>query len=134
MDSIKHTRMDKFGNALLIMKSGNIFLKLTKKKKRRLGRIDRELRIFICERKREKHLMIKLNAYGWNDFLLRLLVEKNYPTVILNDDYGRYEIPTAEILENGCHHLHFKQQGFELQRFYRIELLDVKYRQTSKAA
>ena len=115
---------DKFGNFLTIMENGNVFLKLIGMKGksilgRRIGFIDREKKIFIAPRKREKHLMRKFNAYGFNDRLLRSA--KSFTHILLQDEYGEYLFPVADLFTYGKCYLHFKQQGFELQIFLALE-------------
>lgn len=120
MDRPSQTIADPLGNSLTIMMSGNVFLKLqSESKKRRLGYIDRPARTLVVERKRGKHLHWKSNSYGFN--YLFLSKAKSFDTVTLKDEYGTYEIKVSTILNNGK--LHFKKQGFELQVFLALEII-----------
>lgn len=122
-DSISQQVPDKFGNALMIMNSGNVFLKLAKEKRnRKLGFIDRGKKIFFINRKRAKHLFRKSNAYGFNHHLLSK--SKSFDTISLKDEFGEYEFPVSKVMQHGKTHLHFKEQGFELQLFLPLEIIE----------
>ena len=133
MDKISQKVTDKNGNFLTIMMSGNVFLRLGSKqqRERRIGYIDRAKKTFVVERKRERHLFHKMNAYGFNEHFLKK--SKSFDKVLLNDDYGSYEIPVSDILSQGKNYLHFKQKGFELQIFVPIEILNL-YQKSLKFA
>ncbi len=128
-DEISQNLEDKNGNKIMVMKSGNVFLHLNQQKRRRIGRIDRTKRIFMCERNRGKHLFRKMNAYGFNEYLISKA--KSFDRVLLSDDFAEYLIPISDISLHGRNYLHFQKQGFELQLFIPLEILE-KYRKTQK--
>lgn len=121
-DTEKIRGIDKAGNALIIMKSGNVYLQLPSEgsRKRRLGFIDWGNKIFNTERERAKHFHRMSSTYGFNHYLFALLNPKQnlFERVRLTDETGEYLIPCTEILERQNRFLHFKNQGFELQIFY----------------
>lgn len=122
-DFIVQQKPDKHGNSLWIMNSGNVFLKLAKEtKKRRLGYIDRGKRIFMVRRKRATHLFRKINSYGFNHHLISKA--KSFDKISLRDEFGEYEFSVSKVMEHGKTHLHFKQQGFELQIFLPLEIIE----------
>ena len=123
-DLVHQIKKDNQGNALIIMRSGNVFLKL-KSRKRRIGWIDRDKKTFVCKREREKLLFKKINAYGFNEYLMRNA--KSFTKILLTDDYYEYEFPLDYLNIHGKNYLHFKEQGFELQLFLPLEYLE-KYR------
>lgn len=124
MDAISQQVADKNGNKLIIKVSGNVFLKLSKEKRhRRLGLIDRDKKLFIINRKREKHLHRKSNSYGFNHHLISKA--KTFNKILLTDEFGEYQFPINKILDHGKTFMHYKQQGFELQIFLPIEVIEL---------
>jgi hypothetical protein len=122
---------DKFGNVLVFMASGNIFLNLTSRRTRRIGRIDRAARVLYLTRKRSRHLFIKMRAYGFNEYLIRNT--KDFDKILLEDEYGQYNFPVSLVRIYGKSHLHFKKQGLELQLF--LPIADIEsYRVEAKTA
>lgn len=124
------TVTDECGNALLCINNGKrikLILKLiseqtpTKKKSRRLGVINKAVKTFYIRRKRERHLFLKTNAYGFNHKILSeaLLFDK----IRLIDDVAEYLIPKKFILEQGKF-LFFKSEGFEKQIFITLEQME----------
>lgn len=112
---------DNQGNAIWIMNSGNVFLKLLKEqKKRRLGYIDRGKQTFIIRRKRHTHLLRKINSYGFNHHMISKA--KSFDKISLRDEFGEYTIPVSAVLMHGKKH--FKKQGFELQIFLPLEVIE----------
>jgi len=107
---------DKFGNS--IYRSGdNVFLELVNESRnRKLGRIKGT--VIEMFRDPKKHLLYKLNAYGFNHNLLDRL--NKVKEVLLSVESKKYLIPIKYILENGSF-LNFKEQGFELQIFLEVE-------------
>lgn len=103
--------------------SGNVFLKLGQKKQRRIGFIDRKKKTFVVTRNREKHLYRKTNSYGFNYHIISKA--KTFDTILLKDEYGEYEFPVSKLLEHGKTVLHFAQQGFELQIFLPLEIIEM---------
>jgi hypothetical protein len=105
------------------MTSGNVFLKLVaENKRRRLGYIDRAKRELVVKRKRDKHLHRKSNSYGFNHHILSKA--KTFDTILLTDEFGEYRFPVAKVMAHGRTFLHFKQQGFELQIFLALEIIE----------
>lgn len=124
MDAISQQVADKNGNKLIIKMSGNVFLKLsTEKRQRRLGFIDRAKKLFIINRKREKHLHRKSNSYGFNHHLISK--SKSFDKILLRDEFGEYQFPISKVLDHGQTYLHFQQQGFELQVFLPLEIIEL---------
>lgn len=122
-DTISQRVPDKFGNAIVIMMSGNVILKLASEtKQRRLGYIDRNKKTLIVKRKRDKHLHYKSNSYGFNHHILSKA--KTFDTILLEDEFGKYKFPVSKVMEHGRTHLQFKQQGFELQIFMPLEIIE----------
>lgn len=124
------TVTDECGNALLCINNGKrikLILKLiseqtaTKKKRRRLGIINKAVKTFYIRRKRARHLFLKTNSYGFNYKILSeaLLFDK----IRLIDDFAEYLIPKKFILEEGKF-LFFKSEGFEKQIFITLEQME----------
>jgi hypothetical protein len=91
-------------------------------KPRLIGTVTKSTRTIEMKRKRAKHLHRKTNSYGFNDYVLRNQTSIDW--VRLSDDCGyHWKIPVDYILEKGTY-LHFKQDGFELQRFVSLENLE----------
>jgi len=90
---------------------------------RLLGYLDVEKSTFYCKRKSSKHLHIKSNSYGFNWEII------NEPQLYIKhialriDDEDLYIFPKSLINTYGTF-LNFKQQGFELQRFIRMDLIE----------
>lgn len=96
------------------------------KRGRNIGTITKSTRTIFMKRKVDKHLFRKLNAWGFNDYVLRN--QSTFDFVSLSDDKGNHwsKIPVSMILD-GATYLNFKSQGFELQRFVSLEDLE-KYK------
>jgi hypothetical protein len=101
----------------------NIYLKLRgKDRPRNLGRYDYHNRTFYCQRKMSKHYHHAVKGFG---FCWRVLDDPylNIDRIhIVVDDEVHYEFPKSLIKDYGCF-LNFKEQGFELQRFIRLDLI-----------
>lgn len=95
-------------------------LKTEGARKRKIGTITRSTRTMVIKRDRSKHLLIKANAYGFNQYILESA--KSFNTIRLSDQYHDWKIPVKDILEKGKF-LFFKQQGFEVQRFMSLDEL-----------
>jgi hypothetical protein len=114
----------------LLIKSNDtlIFLTLYLKgdKGRNIGTVTKSTRTIKMKRIRAVHLFRKLNAYGFNDYVLRN--QSSIDWISLSDDLGNHwsKIPVSYVLEHGTY-LNFKNQGFELQRFVSLEDLE-KYK------
>lgn len=90
---------------------------------RNLGFVTLADMVFHVKRNREKHLHQQSKSYGFNDTILReqSLFRIEYVHVT-EDDTTHYIVPASTIHEFGSY-LHFKEQGFERQRFLRIDTL-----------
>jgi hypothetical protein len=120
-----NSRKDEQGNIILVestTKKISIFLRLADEKHRRLiGVIDIQHLTLHIERDREKHLLNKANAYGFNYFILDQAKRFNY--VCLHESNGNvYLLDREKMIEDGKF-LFFKQQGFEKQIFLSIDYL-----------
>lgn len=90
------------------------------RKGRNIGRVRLADRTLEITRNREKHLMKKGKAYGFNEYVMR--TAKTFDTIELHDDYGTYVFPRQLILDRGSY-LHFKEEGFEKQLFLPLFLI-----------
>ena len=118
--------MVELGNKIMA-KGGVINLSLSggaTSRTRKLGVIDFQKRKLIVKRNRERHVLRKANAYGFNYYLLSESVK--FDNIFLKDYEGIYDIPKKDILNKGSF-LFFKQQGFEKQIFMPLEEIE-KYR------
>ncbi len=93
-------------------------------RKRKIGVVTKSTKTLVIKRSRSKHLLVKGNAYGFNQHILK--EAKTFDTVRLSDEHSDWKIPVEYILSEGKH-LMFKQQGFELQLFLTLTQLE-KYR------
>lgn len=110
-------------------KRKTIFLKLKgDSKNRRIGTVTLSTKTLEIRRSRDKHLFRKRNAYGFNEYVLR--EGKSFNMVWLRDEHQHWKIPVQDILEKGWY-LHFKQEGYELQKFMSLTELE-KYRVLKK--
>jgi hypothetical protein len=106
-----------------------IYLKLLEHGNKFIGTVTKSTRTIEMKRIESKHLFYKFNAYGFNDYILR--TRTTFDWIRLKDDKGNHwKIPVNFILENGKH-LNFKQQGFELQIFVPLNMLE-QFRVQSK--
>ena len=113
-------------NNSLLISSNDRLIKLTLKlqgdKPRNIGTITKSTRTCEMKRKYGIHLFRKMNAYGFNDYVLRN--STTFDWVRLSDDMGNHwKIPVKYILDNGAY-TNFKKSGFELQRFVSLENLE----------
>lgn len=111
--------VDDNGNKILV-NNNVIMLKLqSETHTRRIGEIlpSRTLRMV---RAREKHLLRKAQAYGFNHYVLANRTRFDF--VLLCEREHHYKIPVDYILESGSF-LWFKQTGFERQLFLTLEQL-----------
>lgn len=87
-----------------------------------IGTITKSTRTIEMRRKMSVHLFRKANAYGFNEYILKN--SKTFDTIRLRDDAGNdWKIPKQFILDNG-RYLNFKEQGYELQLFVPLEMLE----------
>jgi hypothetical protein len=90
------------------------------KRGRNIGRVRLADRVLEVERKRDKHLMQKAQAYGFNEYVIRN--GKTFDRIELRDDYGTYLFPRQLVIDMG-RYLHFKEEGFEKQMFLSINII-----------
>lgn len=123
---------DDFGNLIKCANNGKrivISLKLTSETRhRKLGVINLKQRSMQIKRNRDKHLMYKFDAYGFNHKLLA--DSKLFDTIRLSDNIAEWVIPKEFILDNGKF-LNFKGQGFELQTFITLSQIE-QFKKTPK--
>ena len=89
--------------------------------KRIIGQINKKSRVLKLIRNREKHLMRVNNSYGINYFLIEN--GKLFNWIEITDDYASWTISKEYLIENSIT-MNFKKQGFEVQKFISIEMLD----------
>jgi hypothetical protein len=100
----------------------DIWLKLgSEQRKRKLGYINKSTKCFHIKRNRFKHLHLKTNSYGFNEYILNNLTEAD--TIELEDEQCRWKVPLQYIKDNSFY-LYFKNQGFEKQKFVPLETLN----------
>jgi hypothetical protein len=119
--------LDNTSKNYLIIKQNNkmiiVSLKLEAYTKVRLiGHVTKSTKTIHIKRSRDKHLFIKYNAYGFNDYVLRN--QTSFDFISLSDETCHWsKIPVSFVLENGKY-LNFAKQGFELQRFTSLDELE----------
>ena len=91
-----------------------------KKAGRNIGRVRLADRVLEVSRKRSKHLMLKANAYGFNEYVLR--EAKKFDRIELTDEYGTYLFSRQLVIDMGKY-LHFKEGGFEKQLFLSLNII-----------
>ena len=110
---------DEGKNSVVMHQSGKtvvLYLKLESegKRKRKIGTITKSTKTMKITRNRGKHLFNKMNAYGFNEYILSNA--KTFDKIWLKDEFQEWKIPVSFILEHGKY-MNFKTQGFELQKF-----------------
>lgn len=125
-----HVRSDKDGNQLIVKEEpvyGNrkIYVHLNVEQYPRfIGEIDRQNRILIVRRQRNKHLHRDMNSYGFNYTVIH--DTKQFSQVMLEETNGeeftRYLIPVKDIISHSVVKF-FKQEGLEVQYFMRLEII-----------
>ena len=118
--------LDEVGNNYLLLKQNDkvihLYLKLLEHGKRLIGTVTKSTRTIEMKRVQSIHLFRKMNAYGFNDYVLRN--QTSFDWIRLSDDAGNHwKIPVSFILEKG-EYMNFKEQGFELQRFVSLNQLE----------
>ena len=97
-------------------------LKLKGDKIRLIGTVTKSTKTIEMRRKRGIHLFRKMNAWGFNHYVLKNAY--TFDTIRLSDDLGNHwKIPVKYILDNG-RFLQFKDEGFEKQQFVSLEELE----------
>jgi hypothetical protein len=122
---------DKFGNRLIIERTKfhsqlyiDLYLKLPAEKYRRsIGRISVTNNQLHLHRSRNKHLLNKANAYGFNHYILS--EGTTFEDVVIHEEETSriYMVSKKFMLSSGMF-LHFKEQGFERQIFLTREWLE----------
>ena len=117
------TISDEAGNLLTVANNGKrllLSLKLcSESKKRRIGIVNLQRRVFEVKRTRTKHLFRKNQSYGFNHKLLA--DAKLFDNIRLSDEHKEWLIPKEYILSEGSF-LHFKNNGgFERQIFIELD-------------
>ena len=111
---------DKDGNEIVI-KNKIISLRLAAENRlRQVGIINSKKQLSV-KRKRIAHLHYKSQSYGFNHYIIDNA--KKFNKVLLSDERGTYLIPNKIILDMG-EFLYFKQQGFEIQIFLSLEIIN----------
>jgi len=117
----------------------SIHLKLASEKHQRmLGHIDIANKTFYCKRDMTKHYHYKSGGFGFNwgiledayldiDTINLLVFDKSDAK---NETKNRYVFPKS-LIGNFGKVMNFKQQGFELQRFLKYELIK-NYKKTDE--
>ncbi len=114
---------DKEGN-VLYRQNNTIKLHLkSEPHPRKIGKIDEENKQLIIERDSTKHLFEKINGYGFNYELLSSATKFEYIKLIITDKKTSYLIPLNIILTKG-QFMNFKQQGFEIQIFLSLTIIE----------
>jgi hypothetical protein len=124
--TILTTHTDKDGN-YFVVKYGRdiltILLKLVNDANlRELGVVNTKKRVLVTKRNPEKHLFLKNNSYGFNEYLIT--TAKRFDHIhLIEKDGDEYLFPKDLVIEKGSY-LHFKTEGFEKQLF--LQLSDLK--------
>lgn len=124
-DDVIKSSSDAQGNLLICKNNGKrivVKIKLSNEQRyREVGVINMAQRVMDVKRSRGLHLHNMSNSYGFNHKLLS--EAKRFDNVRLKDELGEWLIPREFILENGKF-LFFKQQGFELQTFIPLSMIE----------
>lgn len=109
---------DSSGN-VLYRDGSTIKLKLKEHSTRTLGKINTANKTFVVYRNSKKHILFKLNAYGFNYEMLSM--SKQIENVVITTETQTfYIVPLSFILKEG-EFLHFKKTGFERQIFINLD-------------
>ena len=103
----------------------NIKLKIaTERTIRNIGYVSIRENTYHTYRERDKHLHNMSASYGFNHEIFK---DKTFFTIdkihLYEKGIGHYLIP-VHILERFGSFLHFKQSGFEMQRFLRLDIIE----------
>lgn len=93
-------------------------------RKRKIGVITKSTRTMFITRKREEHLMRKLNGYGFCLWFFQN--QTTFNKINLKDDSGgKWEIPVEYLTDSRTgFFLDFKSCGFERQKFLSLEEIE----------
>ena len=111
-------KIDKYGNKLYRIKEKIYLFIKSDNRKRTIGKVINN--VFNTSRNYDRHLHYKSNSFGFNHALLEMLKGKNI--ILKTNKREKFIIPVDDIFEKG-HYLHFAQQGFEKQIFFKIDYL-----------
>ena len=107
---------------------GEVILTLPTGVKRQIGQLikrvdedENEKLAYICYRKQSVHMMRVNNSYGINEFITNTF--KPDEIIINVEDTGERFFISAEAFNAKATYMHFRNQGFELQRFVEIRFL-----------
>jgi hypothetical protein len=89
---------------------------------RLIGTLIEEMGILFVNRDSKKHLFYQTNSYGFNDTILRTATKFSIVRLMVDGNLV-YDIPVDVILARG-EYLQFKEQGFELQIFLKIAIIE----------
>jgi hypothetical protein len=90
-------------------------------RQRNVGTLDIPNRRLYVKREKDKHLFLKMNAYGLNHHILK--EAKLFDTILLNDDENSWAIPREYILQHGKFLNFSNHGGFELQIFIPLDII-----------
>jgi hypothetical protein len=120
MSDVKFYKKDRDGNVLYVTGTDiKLYIK-SENRHRNIAAFNPEERVIYITRK-EKHKHIKSNSYGFNEALLNQSVTSTH--IIFRCPEGIFKIPIKFIQDNG-NYLHFAKQGFELQLFIPLEIME----------
>jgi hypothetical protein len=114
--------LDAFGNKLILETGKPYKLYLYLKditKPRRIGMYNPLIKQLQLKRDSSKHYHYKSRTYGVNAEILSSLEIDN---VLFNIDKKNYVVPIQEF--NNAKYLNFNQQGFELQKFLSVDIIN----------
>ena len=119
----EYDMVDTHGNRIY-SKGATVYLKLAGGGKiRRLGVIDPKEKVFAIKRRREDHLFLKWNSYGFNHHFFSTPT-KAFNKILLEDEYGKYLFPVSQIINNDSVYLHFLGKKYERQVFLPLEIIN----------
>lgn len=110
-----------------IGQKGEVVMTLPSGNRRQIGQLittseeDGSKLIYVCHRKQALHMMRVNNSYGVNEFIVNQF--KPDMLFFFIDDTGEKYSISREEFEKKSSYLHFRNQGFELQRFIQINSL-----------
>ena len=119
---------DNFGNAISVI-NGVIRLHLPRGRRKTIGTINDAEKTLYIKRKREKHVMWKMNAYGFNEYVLKVC--KRIDKIHLEDEKGTYVFPVEYVFTHGTYK-HFQNQGFERQIFLHLNYIELQKKTEAK--
>jgi len=114
---------DGVGNKLY-MKGHSIYIKLVSENvSRRIGDLDYDRERLNIIRKQSVHLFRAGNAYGFNDTIIKTATKFKEIFLMITDTDESFIIPLSVFKTDGKY-LNFKQQGFELQIFLSVNIIN----------